>query len=435
MLKCLLSLLVMITVFGCDSDKSSSPYIPPEELPSETIEYIDPPANANIEGRVYIEMDMPYELDDISEMYTYADNNLLPDNIYFVWGDLAGWFFQSIGYSGTTVLRTSVTLNSGASGSNEITYNVIGREIISYETSYDFIYNAKILCSDVDSQNNLWFGTSDGLIRFNGEVFEQIGLQGNSIADLKVDQTDKVWMLIPSNQLATYENGIVTTYDAIDGDIEANIQSYKDRLCVYDGSIVYFTENKHLWSFDGSEFEIINFSTIYHLGIEENNDLWYISDGGVYWYLHQFSGNNVISSVEVFHPTGSYTGIDLHGDIIIDDDNTKWFNIYNTLYKYDDSVEEVIHQPFFDPDAWAYGTDMDSDGYIWLATYKQGLHKIDNQSIYQYNETNCFIQSLPDNRCVPIQSLTIDYSDNIWIAIGDEVYTDHGQIIQVKKLD
>lgn len=416
--------IILIAFTGCSSTGI-------ENLPSDSITFIDPIENSIVEGRVFIRMSMPYEYDDVYDVYVYANDDLLPSDVYFVHGDLHHWFFNSIGYDGLTTMTFEVRLNNGSIVSNSIDYNVIPREIVSYADDYDFITNHAILCSDVDSSNKMWFGSTDGLIRFDGNEFQQIGLFGQTIAALKVDQEDKIWILSPPNQLILFDNGVFSAYIITNGFEEPIIQRNMDRICINDDGEIYFTASKSLWKYDGNNFEKLNLYSVTHFNLDNNNELWFITKNGYSWYMNHLYENNVTSELIVFVHEDDLN-FDLHGDLLIDDNNIKWFNIYNRLYKLENNIEEVFNVNLLRGDAWAFNIEMDSDGFIWLGTNRQGLEKIVSPSFYEYNETNCPIAGIGDRYCVPIQGLTIDKIGNIWFCTGDNIYGERGQIIQIK---
>ncbi|MCK9279947.1 MAG: PEGA domain-containing protein [Melioribacteraceae bacterium] len=88
--------------------------------------------------------------------------------------------------------------------------------VVTYNYNNSNIGSNSINSVEIDNQGYVWFGTSTiGPVRFNGKVFEKMGLQynellGKNISDIKVDNSGTVWCST-YEKLYKYQGGAWTT--------------------------------------------------------------------------------------------------------------------------------------------------------------------------------------------------------------------------------
>lgn len=229
-------------------------------------------------------------------------------------------------------------------GTNFVNYN-----LASYFNIYTGINTIHAL--DVDNNGNVYIGTGNGVVRYNGSVFERF-ITGNGglhdkVADLKCDTiNNRVWV-------GTYKG----LYE-FDGNSFINHYNMHDPSTPGYGSLqqvnrVTFDAEGDIWctGYGVVEFDKIlrNRKTVFTsnngledplvwgIAFDQNNNLWIGSDclAGIFRYSNgnweTFNENNTNS---VISPGTCY----VVKNILVDENNTVWFsNLTRGLIKYEQS--------------------------------------------------------------------------------------------------
>ncbi len=233
-----------------------------------------------------------------------------------------------------------------------------------------------VFVSKMDSKNNLWIGTQNGLARKSGNtwtVFNTLNsnLTSDWIQTIEIVDTNEIWIGTVGFTPGLFKyNGIsIVKYDSINGKATP--------------------------------------SSIYALKKDNNGNLWI---GGGFTSF-KFDGTNLID-------------LDLNGPLYINSfalrNGTLWAGSYAYgVYKYNGSVWTNYNMSNSNiPSNYMERVCIDTNNVVWMGGFGSssevmGLTKFDGINWTNYNTTN---SNIPRN---PIYDIVIDKSNVKWIANGD----------------
>ncbi len=266
-----------------------------------------------------------------------------------------------------------------------------GERVDAYTTanglSYDLIY-----CLAIDRENNLWFGTDDGLNKLSEGPFvvfdKRYGLAHNIVRAMYQDRDGVIW-------LGT-RDGVNSMIDDQLVDIVDNRQ-FEDRT-IYsigqhpDGRMLFGTLIG-MTVFDRNTGEHLNLNL--SNGLLRNNIRAIIADRrGQVWLggegLCRWTG----SGFSLVHDDGALSGVRIL-DMLEDRKGRLWLATRQhgvTMYDPDsDEVKSYTRQ--FDEIVWTL--DLDQRDNLWIGTNGLGLFKYDGEQFVQYDKsaglTNGFV--------------------------------------------
>ena len=245
-----------------------------------------------------------------------------------------------------------------------------------------------------DSKGFLWFGTEDGLNKYDGYGFtvfrhepdDPLSISDNSVYSLFEDSNQVLW-------IGTYGRGL----NRFDRDKEEFIQ----------------------YRHNADDLTSIASDQVNSIGNDADGNLWIGTDNG----LDRFDPD----SEEFFHYThdpdnpSSLSGNSI-GDIYLDQDGILWIGtLGGGLNRYDPSSDGFIHYLRDDKKPNQISSDYvssitgDNRGNLWIGTRTGGLNFFDKESEeffphrYDANAVDPFGQN-------SITSVGIDADGNIWIG-------------------
>ncbi len=238
----------------------------------------------------------------------------------------------------------------------------------------DGLVDNYIQCLDVDQNNNLWVGTTNGISKFDGQNWINFntsdGLIDNNIKAIFIDSNNDVW--IGTDFGISYFDG-------------ANWTSYTSNDGLANNTVV---------------------------DIEEDNN-------GALWFAHSSFSVGVSKLSGATWSNYSYPDLPISGvcDIEIDQNGDKWFS---------SPLDGVIH---YDDISFTNYTTLNgllplrytsilidkNNNYKWIGT-ENGLSNFEHVSGSVTNYTRMFIMPPPDT-LNPVVDITQDSYGNIWVAI------------------
>ncbi|MDP4266673.1 MAG: two-component regulator propeller domain-containing protein [Bacteroidota bacterium] len=267
----------------------------------------------------------------------------------------------------------------------------------------------------VDKEGDKWFGTYNGLVKFDGinwSIYNKSnsGLPVNSVLSLAIDKEGNKW-------IGTYNGGLVK-FDGVNWKVY-NIKnsSLPDNIILSiaidkEGNKWIGTNFHGLVKFDGENWTTYNTNNsglpdnqIRSIAVDKEGNKWIGTyQGG----LSKFDGVKWI----VYNQDNSKLPDDKVLSVAIDSKGNKWIDMFNgglakfdrlnwTIYNMSDtefqcnSVLSIV---------------IDIEGNKWIGMYSGGLTKFDGKKLIKYKISN---SGLPDNF---VQSIAIDINGNKWIG-------------------
>jgi len=279
-----------------------------------------------------------------------------------------------------------------------------------------------------DSDGFFWFGTGDGLNKYDGFTFKLFDEDFENMSNL-INKGIKFIDEDSKGNLWYGSNSGLNKFDRKTNKITTYILNTKDSMIKGEYVKAFYIDNKdRVWICTNTELLVINGNTqnviikdaknqlsIKQISEDENGVLWFIKDNGIFQF------DDVNKKVELIYEVKD--NIEFHeGAIKEDGKGNLWlgaktgifvFNINtNTLKKIISSTNEQINT------AEIRTISIDKKGNIWLGSIGQGLFKIESNSfdkyvVKQYLKRSFLAPKLNSNH---IFNIFIDDSDVLWVG-------------------
>jgi len=243
-----------------------------------------------------------------------------------------------------------------------------------------------------DLNGNIWFGTSNGFIKYDGEKFIKISNELYKVLKILADNEGRIW-------LGTKYGG----------------------LYIYNGSTLEHVENEY---FDP-------LSRCYHIrgiALDKDGSVWVGTGGG----LRHFKDNEWHS----YHGTNYWEGLsDEHIEgVWVDSQGNKWIGgleLDPFLVKYDNNTWKL----FTDTDNFPYTLPFsfleNTDGSIWFCTegktegktlgiYMYDGYQISDTNIHDFQAVSCAIDM--EGYLWFFNFVLVDSKGNRWFGGNDKSY-------------
>ena len=295
-----------------------------------------------------------------------------------------------------------------------------GQVITNYTTSEGLIDNF-VECLDVDSQDNIWFGTSMGLQMFDGENWvtynttDYPDMVGDNIKVIRAMNNGDIWIGTDFGA-CRFDGSSWTTFDNTNG-LNHNIVKSIDEAA--DG-VIWVGTMTGISYYDGSEWgtlESPHWSGVNVTIAESSDHIWFGSPlGGITFY-----------DGEDYTTYDSSDGLINNNttDLLIDNDGNKWIGTDIGISVLDENnlnVSQFTQMYILPPPDTLnqiVDLDMDSEGRIWAGIYV-GYLGVGGVAMWNGNDWIDYDES--DGLVGPnIRGLEIDSYDNVWVATGTGV--------------
>ncbi|NUN08492.1 MAG: hypothetical protein HUU54_04875 [Ignavibacteriaceae bacterium] len=263
-----------------------------------------------------------------------------------------------------------------------------------------------------DKKGFIWFGTQDGISRFDGINFVNLSvtdsIAGQNVFDICNDNDNNVWVASRGglNVILNYEtvlkynsrNGLpADSVNAVVCDRNGDIWVGMDRgglLRIRNFSFTHYTTKQGLIS-----------ANVKSLAVTDGNELLIGTDRGLQLYNINNSrfGANVLPGTKDKFIRSLY--LRDNGEILAGTADDGLCFIFGNSYRYLTVSEGLPHNRI-------YSISEDANGNIWTAT-RNGLAKIVMMNVLTYGAS----EGMPAK--VPL-SVHCDYENNLWIGTFDE---------------
>ncbi len=264
-----------------------------------------------------------------------------------------------------------------------------------------------------DSLGFLWFGTYNGLCRFDGyntKIFRYDQNNLNSISSNRIlavytDRSNNLWI---GTELGGLNKLNLTNYKFEkmfhDPKREESISSNLVKAIFEDDAgTIWVGTNKGLNQLKDNSFEkYLNQNTTVNTIKGSEKSLWIGTGEGLIHFNTETKSHLFYGDIEY----GAVNSILQDGQ----DDNILWLGMETGLYRFDKTSEafERVNS------SEVLNVIYDHKGNIWYGTRTDGIFEIESSgNIFRYNKTAEFNESLSNNS---VSSLVEDYSGVMWIG-------------------
>lgn len=296
----------------------------------------------------------------------------------------------------------------------------------NFDTSNSPILSNTIRSIGISNENNIWFGTDNGISSFNGVLWTNYtvneGLSSNNIN--VINFSERIWIGSDSG---------ITSFELLNSGLlsEVGYLNTSNSLIQSDTVLSLLTVGKNTnWIGTNNGISIIDLDSIINISIGgelKNKTILTLdnqSDGWVYagtkgggvsrFYYDDVDG---ISSASIIENKWSGLLSDTVMSIFIDSNNTRWFGTDNgvSVHSGNDTKEnwELHNTDSGLPHNYVRSITGDKNGNIWIGT-KTGIAMYDGDEWIPYNKDDGLISN-------NVFDIEVDLDNNIWIATDEGV--------------
>jgi len=272
-----------------------------------------------------------------------------------------------------------------------------------------------------DSSGNLWLGTSEGLVRYDGleyYYYPTDSMADKAVSAINVDSEGKIWVGHPNGKITFIKNKKIEKWEPEEGLGEQKITSiFKDSKNMMwfatAGEGVYRLKGKRLTNLNTDDGLADNFT--YCISETSDGKIWFGTDAGLSAYDQQSKTFEVFSNDNGL-PDNIVKSIDF------DANNNLWIGMEDGGVCFFDTKTKQ----FFPLEGWNFGTVnnllISEENNIWVSVKKNGtvnIRLINGKPIYRH--------FLTDNGLInnDIKTIFKDRENNIWMGAsnGISLYT------------
>lgn len=316
-------------------------------------------------------------------------------------------------------------------------HTVIGqRQNIKFSniSAEDGLSTVNINCIFQDSRGIMWFGTRDGLNKYDGYKFTVYNVVGknrndittNNIHGIAEDRDGNIWVTTEGAGLAVMnrakdkiidlddlDSPSVLTSIVFDQDDNLWVASRVKGLGLYDRHANKYT----FYTFNEKDPRSISSNYVNDILVDRDNNLWVTTTGGLNLFDRK---TKTFKRIEIDGTNGFALDAIATGCLFEDSKKKLWMGGFNGLRRIDKITGEVKTYKKGDghnslPNDYVAAISEDSKGDLWIGTQNGGLCVFDpdSEKFYTYTFEAGNNTSLSDNS---IYDIFRDHKGNMWIG-------------------
>ena len=297
----------------------------------------------------------------------------------------------------------------------------LNAQTITNYTTADGLLSNFVECIEADVNDNIWFGTSVGVQKFDGSNWTAYttadGLVNDNVKVITSASNGDIWVGTDFGA-SNFDGANWTTYDNTNGLNSNQVKSIDEDA----NAGIWIGTNLGVSYFDGTTWTSYSSPDLHWSGVnatafDSNGDKWFASPlGGI----THFDGTT-------FTPYDTSNGLlsQYSTDLIIDSQDNKWvgtsdgMSVLDASNTYFTQYTRMYIMPLPDTLNPVVDIAMDSHGRIWTAIYVGYLAE-GGIAYWDGNQWEDFHVS--DGLVGPnVRGLVIDSDDNVWVATSTGV--------------
>ncbi len=300
-------------------------------------------------------------------------------------------------------------------------------------TDAEGLVNNSVNCLTIDADQNIWFGTNNGVSMFDGENWtsyiteETPELVSNSITAIFASTSGSTWFGSDFG-ISVFDGLSWLIFTEADGLGDDRISSISED----ENGVIWVGEKNGISKYDGIEWTSygLPFGGVNEISFDSNNDLWLAH--GLSGLIH-FDGADFTT-----YNTNSGLVSNFVRTIEIDQDDNKWVGTAQGITVLNTNNELVGHHTMMlllpEPDTLNPVVDIvfDSQGNVWTGIYVNYLVTVGGVAAWNGASWTGFIDSELVGPVV--RALAVDENDAIWVATSAGVTKISNPVLSVLNL-
>lgn len=310
-------------------------------------------------------------------------------------------------------------------GYNFIIYNPIHKDTTS-------ISDNQIWAICEDSDRNLWIGTYNGLNKFDrkNETFKRYNysennsnsISNNQVRSLFADHNNQIWIGTKEGlDVLNYKTGIFKHYKNSPNDTNSISGNYIRGFCTDNFDRLWIiTDNQGANIYIPEKDNFLRYKLLEpkdtrSILCDNDNNIWFgTNENGLYKATFVNENQSSVQKISNY-PNNNVLSI------IQDKQEVFWISSVDGLFRYDSETDEFTQYNFDENnpkslnDNYIWQVFEDKTGILWLGTYAGGICKYDKSKNKFNHYQITFIQDNIINANF-IRSFTKDYNNNLWVG-------------------
>ena len=286
-----------------------------------------------------------------------------------------------------------------------------------------------------DKNGNYWFGTNgDGIIRYNGKTLEKMSIPDVSpyfrVLEIVEDKAANLWFAT-SEGLIKFDGEKFKTFSVKEGLPSTNVEIWG--LAIDKNELIWIGATGGVFQFDGEKFmpfslpssivenpkPMLSTKLVFKIIQDKNGTMWFATDGnGIFKYKNE----------EFIHLTTKNELTDNNvADILEDKKGNIWIGtFYGGVSKFDGKTYTNFTKDGIIEGEETYNFHEDRRGNIWFSAEGFGVYRYDGSTFTQFTTDNGLTTNV-------VQSIYEDNKGQVWFGTWQGICLYDGQKIMNAK--